>query len=107
VAAEKIRYTAIPNFSMTLQMAVAQTDSYDSAMGISEDDVAGVSSYPMLYGNCVRWAFVAQSKPFPFLCVSVKYGCMVKDGVQTLGSGWDTVQGNTESQCTVQLDAIW
>jgi hypothetical protein len=36
-----------------------------------------------------------------------KYTCSIKNGVRTLGTGLDEIQGNTLQQISMQMDVKW
>jgi hypothetical protein len=81
-----------------------ETDSYDSRIYEYEDDLPHAFSNPPLYGRGVRWYLILRYEIFSKVSLATKYSQTIKEGVTTIGSGLDEIEGNTQSLLSMQLD---
>jgi hypothetical protein len=92
------------SLALRARVAVFETDSYDSRIYEYEDDLPRASSNPALYGRGLRWYLILRYHIFLKVDISAKYSQTIKDGVKSLGSGLDEIEGNTQSLLSMQLD---
>ena len=99
-------FRCVPTPDLTVQ---ARITYFDSDPGILlyeyENDVEGVFSNAVFSGRGRRWYIMAGYKLNRHLRVAMKYWEMVKDGVENIGSGGDTIHGNRSREITVSMDA--
>jgi hypothetical protein len=69
-----------------------------------EDDLPSASSNPALYGRGLRWYLILQYNIFFKVDIGAKYSQTIKDGVTSIGSGLDEIEGHTQSLLTMQLN---
>ncbi len=101
---QTIQSTLFHSLALRARVAIFETDSYDSRMYEYEDDLPCASSNPALYGRGLRWYLILQYNIFLKSDIGVKYSQTIKDGVTSVGSGLDEIEGNTQSLLTMQLD---
>ena len=101
---QTIKYTLCQLLALRARIAVFETDSYDSRMYEYEDDLPRASSNPALYGRGLRWYLFLQYTIFLKVDISAKFSQTIKDGVKSIGSGLDEIEGHTQSLLSMQLD---
>lgn len=84
-----------------------KTDSYNSRLYRYEDELPGAFTNAMLFGEGVRWYVLLQYEIGRAVQLYAKYTCSIKNGVRTLGTGLDEIQGNTLQQISMQMDVKW
>ncbi|MFZ4620935.1 MAG: hypothetical protein ACOYNS_10265 [Bacteroidota bacterium] len=77
---------------------------YESRLYQFESDVAGNYSNPPLYGQGIRLYIVFGYELFSDMVCSFKYSVTKKLHVVSMGSGDDTIIGNSDGQLALQLD---
>ena len=85
-----------------LRLALFHTESYDSRIYAYEHDLRYAASSPALYGKGMRF-FILIGKTFGRFTAELKYAHTLMDGVQSIGSGDNTVQGFLKPEIKVQL----
>ena len=58
-----------------------------------------------LYGEGRRWYIVLKYRPFPFISISAKYAETFFDGVKSIGSGNDKVEGDVINRLSLGMEA--
>jgi hypothetical protein len=101
---QTIKWKVFRALTVGIRVAFFETDSYESRLYEYEDDLPHTSSLPPLYGRGIRWYFILRYKIFTKVDISAKYSQTIKDGVHSLGSGLDEIDGNTQSLVSTQLD---
>jgi hypothetical protein len=101
---QTIQCTLLRSLALRARVALFETDSYDSRMYEYEDDLPRSSSNPALYGRGLRWYLILKYNLFLKADIAAKYSRTVKDGVTSIGSGLDEIEGNTQSLLSMQLD---
>ncbi len=101
---QSIKWTAIRPLTMQTRITIFETDSYDSRIYEFEDDLAGAFSCPALYGRGMRWYFILRCQLVSKIHLSAKYAQTIKEGVKTLGTGLDEIEGNSQSTLSMQID---
>jgi hypothetical protein len=92
------------SLALRARIAMFSTGSYDSRVYEYEDDLPGAFSNPALYGRGARWYLMLRCEIFRKVCIAAKYSQTIKEGVTSLGSGLDEIEGNTQSLLSMQLD---
>lgn len=99
-----IQWKVWKRFNVYSHICIFHTDSYDSRLYEYENDLPGAFSSPALFGRGIRWYVVLWYQWSSHFLISAKYSQTVKEGVTSIGSGLDEIQGDTESQLSFQLD---
>lgn len=81
-----------------------RTNSFNSAIYEYESSFNGMLSNVALYGEGLRWYFILRYKILSQIELSVKYSETYKPGEKTLGSGYNTINGNLDNSIYIQLD---
>lgn len=89
-------------FRIRLRLALFHTESYDSRIYAYEHDLRYAASSPALYGKGMRF-YILISKSFGRFTAEIKYAHTLMDGVQSIGSGDNTVKGFLKPEIKVQL----
>jgi hypothetical protein len=92
------------SLALRARVAIFETDSYDSRMYEYEDDLPRSSSNPALYGRGLRWYVILTYSVFIKVDMAAKFSQTIKDGVHSIGSGLDEIEGHTQSLLSIQLD---
>lgn len=101
---QSIQWKVWKRFSVYSHISIFHTDSYDSRLYEYENDLPGAFSSPALFGRGIRWYIVVWYQWLSHFLISAKYSQTVKEGVTSIGSGLDEIQGDTESRLSLQLD---
>jgi hypothetical protein len=101
---QTIQCTLFRSLALRARVAVFETDSYDSRIYEYEDDLPRASSNPALYDRGLRWYLILRYNIFLKVDIAAKYSQTIKDGIKSIGSGLDEIEGNTQSLLSVQLD---
>jgi Helix-hairpin-helix motif len=92
------------NISASTRFVVFQTDDYDSRVYEFEDDMKGVMSNVGLYGSGTRWYLVLRYKPYAFGELTLKYSATYMDGVKSISSGNDLIEGDLNNRFNIGLE---
>ncbi len=104
---QNIRLNIHPRFRIEGRIAYYKTDSYQSALYEYESDVSGAFTAPALFGKGLRW-YILTSYSFGEVCkASVKYSELRKNGVKSLGSGYDMIEGGLDNTLHLQMDVAF
>ncbi len=101
---QAIKWKIFNLLTIQARLAVFGTDSYDSSIYEFEDEVPGAYSNPALYGCGMRWYFILRYQIFSKTCIAVKYAQTVKDGVKSMGTGNDEINGDSQSIISMQVE---
>lgn len=101
---QDIKYAPITNLNIWARCIFFTTDSYNSRIYQFENDVIGVMSNPALYGEGLRWYFMARYTTKFGLNISLKYSELYKPNERTLGSGDSEIPGNVDNRINFQID---
>ncbi|RPI03570.1 MAG: helix-hairpin-helix domain-containing protein [Ignavibacteriae bacterium] len=93
-------------FPLTVQMrfTIFGTESYNSAIYEFEEDVPGVYLSPALFGRGIRWYIILRYQIYSKLYIAGKFAQTVKDGVKSIGTGSDEVNGGSQSVLSMQVE---
>ena len=97
----------INNLSVSTRFIVFQTDDYDSRVYEFEEDLRGVMTNIGLYGNGTRWYILLKYKPFAFAELAAKYSATYYDGVKSIGTGNDMIQGDLNNRFNLGLEILF
>lgn len=101
---QDIKYVPVTNLNIWARFIFFTTDSYNSRIYQFENDVIGVMSNPALYGEGLRWYFMARYTTKFGLNLSLKYSELFKPNERTLGSGDSEIPGNIDNRINFQID---
>ena len=102
-----IKAFAFKNLSFSTRFIVFQTEDYDSRVYEFEEDLKGVMSNYGLYGKGTRWYVVARYQPYNFFELTAKYSATYYDGVESIGSGNDLIQGDINNRFNLGLEIMF
>jgi len=97
----------ISSLTLRARWTLFDTDSYNSRLYQFESDLYGVMSNKALYGKGSRWYTVVRWKWTKLSAISLKYATTYFVNRQTIGSGYEQIDSNTDHWISVQLDAGW
>jgi hypothetical protein len=101
---ENIRANIFHQFRIEGRIEIFRTDSYESALYAYESDVGGAFTVPLLYGRGIRWYILASYSIGKNATLCVKYSELRKNDVESLGSGYDTIEGGLDNALHFQVD---
>jgi hypothetical protein len=101
---QNVRANIFQHVRIEGRIALFNTDSYQSALYDYESDVGGVFSAPSVFGRGLRWYVLASYSVGKTCTVCVKYSELRKNGVESLGSGYDTIEGGVDNSLHLQVD---
>ncbi|MFA7360467.1 MAG: helix-hairpin-helix domain-containing protein [Candidatus Kapaibacterium sp.] len=102
-----VKAFVLKNLSVSTRFIVFQTDDYDSRVYEFEEDLRGVMSNVGLYGNGTRWYILLKYKPFTFVELAAKYSATYYDGVKSIGTGNDMIQGDINNRFNFGLEILF
>ena len=89
--------------SFSFRYALFNTGSYATRMYTYENDVLYGYSVPALEGKGIRCYLLIASQPFKFLECWVRYAHLFYSDRNAIGTGPETITGNTKSEIKVQI----
>jgi len=89
-------------FTIKAQLSIFDSPSWDSRLYAYEPDVPLAFSIPALSGNGIRMCLVATVKPFAKTELSFKIAHVEYTHAKSIGSGYDEVVGNQQTELKVQ-----
>lgn len=101
---QDIKYLPISNLVLSGRFVFFRTDSYNSRVYEFENDLIGVMSNPALYGEGLRWYFIARYSTKFGLNLSLKYSELFKPNERYLGNGDSELTGNLDNRLNFQID---
>ncbi|MBI3192839.1 MAG: hypothetical protein HYZ34_00055, partial [Ignavibacteriae bacterium] len=96
--------TATRNVWFNFRLVFFKTDSFDAGVAEYENDLPGVLSVPILYGEGVRWYLYMKYEVLSTLQLILKYSDTIREDVKRIGSGLDQLPSNRDNRVGVQLD---
>lgn len=100
-----IRFIPVKRMTFDMRFIFFNTSSYDSRIYEFENDIQGVMSNIPLYGEGRRWYVVIRYRPFPFINLSAKYAETYFEGLKSIGSGNDVIEGDIINRLSVGMEA--
>lgn len=101
---QEMRYLPIKKLTFYGRVTFFRTDSFNSAIYIYENDLIGVYNNIALFGEGIRWYFLARYKIVDYLQLSFKYGETYKPQEAVLSSGTSLIEGNIDNKLSIQID---
>ncbi|MBK7377837.1 MAG: helix-hairpin-helix domain-containing protein [Ignavibacteriales bacterium] len=101
---QEMRYLPIKNLTIYGRVAFFRTDSFNSAIYVYENDLIGVFNNIALFGEGIRWYFLARYKILDYLQLSFKYAETYKPQEDALSSGNSLIVGNIDNKLSIQID---
>jgi hypothetical protein len=101
---QDIQYSPAQSLDFRTRLVIFKTDSFNSRIYEFESDLTGVMSTPPLYGDGMRWYFMAKYKTPLGLDISLKYAETIKPNELTLGSGDTLINSNVDNRLSLQID---
>lgn len=89
---------------INFRISYFKSDSYYSGINQYENDLQGVLSIPVLYGQGIKWYVLLKYQIINSLDLSFKYSYLIREDVKKIGSGWDELPGNVDNRIGLQLD---
>ncbi|MBK8549734.1 MAG: helix-hairpin-helix domain-containing protein [Ignavibacteria bacterium] len=99
-----IRIIPVKGLVFDTRFIFFNTDDYDSRIYEFENDIQGVMSNVALYGEGRRWYLLMKYKPIPFGAISLKYAETYFDGVKSIGSGNDEIEGDVNNRLSMGIE---
>ena len=99
-----LRHRISGSFIIGVRAAAIHTTSYDSRLYMYEEDVPGAMSNAGLSSDGIRVYVLATWKLHRRLDISFKYGETMLQGVKCMGSGDDSVAGDSLGKLSLQMD---
>ncbi len=99
-----LRFVPIPKLTFDVKLIYFQTDDYDSRIYAYEDDIRGVMSNFALYGKGSRWYILARYVLLNSLDLQAKYSETNLEGVKSIGSGNDLINGNLNNKLNLGME---
>lgn len=101
---QDIRYRPDNNLNLYGRIIFFRTDSFNSAIYEYENDLTGVMTNLAMYGEGIRWYFIARYKIFRMLSLSLKYSETYKPKETALSSGNNLISNNIDNRISFQVD---
>lgn len=95
------------DLSVSTRFIIFETEDYDSRVYEYEEDIRGVMSNTALYGKGTRWYLLLRYKPLRFLELAAKYSATYYDGVKTIGTGNDMIEGDLNNKFNLGLEILF
>ncbi len=101
---QSIYFNHNENLRIKMQFSSFNTIDYDSRIYEYESDLPGVFSNFPLFGSGNKWYVLLTVKPIKRLKIWIKYRQINFDGVDHLGSGLSTIEGNSRQDLHFQIE---
>ena len=101
---QDVRYSPTNNFNLYGRIIFFKTDSFNSAIYEYENNLTGVLTNIALFGQGIRWYLLVRYRPVKVFTLSAKYTETYKPSELSLGSGDNSISGNTDNTISLQLD---
>jgi hypothetical protein len=89
------------------RLAYFSTDSFDSAIWLFEYAMPGYMTTNALYGEGIRSFIYLKLTPLELIDIWVRYTYTTKNNVESMGSGWNEIDGNQDGRLYFQIDAAF
>ena len=101
---QDIRFSGLRDLVLYGRIIFFNTDSFNSAVYEYENDLTGVMTNLPMFGEGVRWYFIARYKVLKSLTISLKYSETYKPKERFLSSGNNLISNNIDNRISFQLD---
>jgi hypothetical protein len=102
-AFQDIDWKFLPGIRLIARVSFFHTWNYDLRLYEFENDVPGVMRTVPNYGSGSKWYLILQITPLEPLMVWIKIRQYEQDDVTCIGSGNDTIDGNTKTDLRIQF----
>ncbi|MBP5547590.1 MAG: hypothetical protein J6X58_01710 [Bacteroidales bacterium] len=89
--------------SMNCRLSIFDITGYDARIFSYENDLMYENSVPMFNGRGIRCYYVCRYEFTPSLSAGIKYSVSFYPEQETLGSGYDLINGNAKHEVKAQL----
>jgi hypothetical protein len=100
---QDIRWQLFPFATITARYSSFETADYDSRIYEFENDLPGTFSNYALYGKGSKWYLLLKLEFWKNVRLWIKYRSIYFDGVETIGSGYMEIEGNSRQDFRVQF----
>ncbi len=100
---QDLRFKPLKNITVYTRILFFDSASYDSRLYAYENDLDGLMSNVLLYGEGIRW-YLLLKYTLNGLSFSLKYSELYKPFESQLGSGYSEIDGHTDNRISFQLD---
>jgi len=101
---QEFRFKLNQQLQLSARLTFFDTDSFDSRVFQYENDLPGLVTNRVLFGEGSRWYVLVKYRPFRFIEFSAKYSETFRDDVTEIGTGADQIAGNLDRRFGLQLD---
>ena len=102
-----VRFIPVNGLSVSFRLAFFSSDGWNSRLYEYEADIKGVMSNYALYGQGSRWYIMTNWRPFNSAELSAKYSVTYKEGVTSMGTGNDMINGNMDNRLNLMLELLF
>lgn len=100
---QDVRFVPSDKLRIDGRISIFNTESFDTRLYQFENDLLYVMSNEMLYRQGQRMYILVSYEPYEFLDIWAKYGVTIIENEQTLGSGYNSINGNVQSDVGLQI----
>ncbi|HSL90600.1 MAG TPA: helix-hairpin-helix domain-containing protein [Ignavibacteriaceae bacterium] len=101
---QDIRFNGLSDLVVYGRFIIFYTDSFNSAVYEYENDLTGVMTNLPMYGEGLRWYFIARYKVLKSFTISLKYSETYKPKEDFLSSGNNLIPNNLDNRISFQID---
>ncbi len=101
---QEIKFMPIKIAEIYFRIISFRINSFNTAIYEYENDLEGVFRSVALFGEGLRWYFMAKFNVLENLIISAKYAETYKPGEKFLGSGYSLIDGDMDNQISLQVD---
>ncbi|MBM4158311.1 MAG: helix-hairpin-helix domain-containing protein [Ignavibacteria bacterium] len=98
-----VEFIPVNELTVSTRFVYFQTDNYDSRIYEYEKDIPGILSNLALYGKGKRIYVLFKYKIYDFIQLYGKYAETFFDGVESIGSGYDTIDGDINNKINLGI----
>ncbi len=98
----RLRYSEL--LLISSRIIFFETDSYNSRLYEFENDLRGMMTNSPLFGEGIRWYFMANLKLLETFTLSLKYSETYKPLEKMLSSGNSAIEGKLDNRISLQID---
>ncbi|MGK9367719.1 ComEA family DNA-binding protein [Melioribacter sp. Ez-97] len=96
-------YKPFDNLAAYARIVFFDTDSYDTRLYVYENDLEGLLTNGLIYGEGIKWYFLIKYAIRQF-SISLKYSELYKPFEEKLGSGYSEIGGSIDNRISFQID---
>jgi hypothetical protein len=88
---------------LIFRYALFETGSYNSRLYTYENDILHIYSAPCYFGRGIRYYFMINWKPLPYIDLWMKYGRMIYPGQTYVGTGPARIDANHKTDLGIEI----